>query len=198
MSSDRPCLILASASPRRRDLLGQIGVTPDAVMPADIDETPEKSERPGPHALRLAQEKGRAVADGPGQGAFVLSGDTVVGLGARILPKTEKPEAVRACLELLSGRAHRVWTAIALTHPDGRQTHRNVMTRVQMKRLDAGEMAAYVDSGEGIGKAGGYGIQGLAGAFVASLSGSYTGVVGLPLFETAQLLKGAGLLRFTP
>ena len=196
MSNDRPRLILASASPRRLDLLRQIGVVPDGVIPADINETPQKTELPGPHALRLALEKGRAVAEGPGQGAFVLSGDTVVGLGRRILPKTETPDEVRACLEMLSGRAHRVWTAIALTHPDGRQTHRNVMTRVHIKRLDEGEIAAYAASCEGIGKAGGYGIQGLAGAFVSNLSGSYSGVVGLPLFEATQLLKGAGLLSF--
>jgi len=196
MSTDRPRLILASASPRRLELLRQIGVVPDAVIPADIDETPGKTELPGPHALRLALEKGRTVATGAGQGAYVLSGDTVVGLGRRILPKTETPDEVRECLELLSGRAHRVWTAIALTHPHGRQTHRNVMTRVHLKRLDDGEIAAYATSGESIGKAGGYGIQGLASAFVSNLSGSYSGVVGLPLFETAQLLKGAGLLSF--
>ena len=193
--TEQPRLILASASPRRLDLLKQIGVTPDEVFPADIDEAPLKGELPGPHAVRLASEKGRVVSSRLSKPAYVLSGDTVVGVGRRILPKTETEDEIRQCLGLMSGRAHRVYTAIALTAPDGQQTHRNVMTRVRMKRLDPGEIDAYILSGEGIGKAGGYGIQGLAGAYISEISGSYTGVVGLPVHETYQLLKGAGFLR---
>jgi septum formation protein len=185
-------LILASASPRRRELLGQIGVVPDGIEPADIDETPGRSELPAQHALRLAVEKARACAQRREQPAYVLSGDTVVGVGRRILPKAETPEAVAECLRLMSGRAHQVWTAIALLRPDGTLTVRNVRTRLQMRVLNDEDIDAYANSGEGLGKAGGYGIQGAAGAFVRALSGSYTGVVGLPLYETAQLLRGAG------
>ncbi len=184
-------LILASASPRRRDLLRQIGITPDEIRPADIDETPRRGELPRGHALRLADGKAAATH---APGAYVLAADTVVGVGRRILPKTEDRQAAETCLRLLSGRAHRVFTGIALTAPDGRRLLRVVETRVQMKRLNEAEIAAYLESGEWDGKAGGYGIQGLAEAYVRSLSGSYSGVVGLPLFETRQMLVGAGYL----
>ena len=189
-------LVLASASPRRLDLLKQIGVTPQRVQPADIDETPLTGELPRPHTMRLALEKARAVRDtGAAADEYVLAGDTVVSLGRRILPKAEDDETVAECLSLLSGRAHVVMTAIALSLPDGSMISRLVSSRVTLKKLDGAEIAAYVQSGEGRGKAGGYAIQGLASAFVRDISGSYTGIVGLPLFETAQLLRGAGLLR---
>ena len=189
-------LVLASASPRRLDLLKQIGVTPQRVQPADIDETPLTGELPRPHMMRLALEKARAVRDtGAAADEYVLAGDTVVSLGRRILPKAEDDETVAECLSLLSGRAHVVMTAIALSLPDGSMISRLVSSRVTLKKLDGAEIAAYVQSGEGRGKAGGYAIQGLASAFVRDISGSYTGIVGLPLFETAQLLRGAGLLR---
>ena len=185
----QPPLILASASPRRRDLLQQIGITPDGIKPADIDETPQLGELPRPHALRLAQEKAAAVQT---PGAYVLAADTVVGVGRRILPKTETRDAAEVCLRLISGRAHRVFTGIALAVPDGEIRSRVVDTRVQFKRLTDAEIETYLDSGEWDGKAGGYGIQGFAGAYVRALSGSYTGVVGLPLYETRQLLLGCG------
>ncbi len=188
-------LVLASASPRRLDLLKQIGVTPERVQPADIDETPLPGEMPRPHTMRLALQKACAVRETAGDGACVLAGDTVVALGRRILPKAESDETVAECLTMLSGRAHVVMTAIALALPDGSVTSRLVSSRVTLKKLDGAEIAAYVQSGEGRGKAGGYAIQGLASAFVREISGSYTGIVGLPLFETAQLLRGAGLLR---
>ena len=181
-------LILASASPRRRDLLAQIGLEPDAIAAADIDETPLKTEAPRDLALRLAISKARAVkADG-----FILAADTVVGLGRRILPKAENKTEVRDCLKWLSGRNHRVFTAVAVLSPDGRLSSRVAEARLTFKRLSAADIATYVASGEGIGKAGGYAIQGRAGAFVIKLIGSYTAVVGLPLYETRCLLDGAG------
>ncbi len=182
-------LILASASPRRADLLAQIGVTPDAVSPADIDETPRPGELPGPHALRLAQEKACAVTGGD---ALVLAADTVVGLGRRILPKAETEDEARICLALISGRAHRVFTGVALAAPAAPVRARLVAARVHFKRLTPAEIEGYLRSGEWRGKAGGYGVQGAAGRFVASISGSYTAVVGLPLYETAGLLQAAG------
>lgn len=188
---DRPALILASASPRRRDLLAQIGVVPDQIHPADLDETPLKGELPRPYALRLAREKAEAVRHVYPDG-LILAADTVVACGRRILPKTEEEHEARECLELLSGRAHQVMTAIALARPDRSVQDRLVMTRVKLKRLSELEIEQYIASHEWHGKAGGYGIQGLAGALVASLSGSYTGVVGLPIFETRNLLLGAG------
>lgn len=187
-------LVLASASPRRLDLLRQVGLAPDAVEAAEIDETPLKSETPRQTALRLACAKAAVVAARE-PAAFVLAADTVVALGRRILPKAESPDEVRACLELLSGRAHRVLTGVAVRAPDGRVASRLVETRLHLKRLTPAEIAAYAASGEGQGKAGGYGIQGRAGAFVTALSGSYTGVVGLPLYETLNLLTGLGFVR---
>lgn len=184
-------LILASASPRRLQLLAQIGVTPDEVIPADIDETPVSAEPPRVYAQRLGQEKAASV-HAPGQ--FTLAGDTVVSVGRRILPKAETGEEVETCLRLMSGRAHHVMTSVCLLGPDGQKAERLSDTRVIMKRLSDKEIAGYVASGEGIGKAGGYAIQGQAGALIQKISGSYTGIVGLPLFETANLLKGLGYL----
>lgn len=185
----RPALVLASASPRRRDLLIQIGAPADRIAPTDIDETAKPGETPRALALRLAQEK-LAAAQHPG--CFVLASDTVVGVGRRILPKTETREEAEACLKLMSGRNHRVYTGVAARGPDGREASRVVETRVAMKRLDAAEIAAHLESGEWKGKAGGYGVQGRAGAYIENLIGSYTGVVGLPVYETRQILVGLG------
>lgn len=185
----RAPLVLASASPRRRDLLAQVGITPDAISPADIDETPLKDELPRPYAERMGREKAAAVHQ---SGQFTLAGDTVVALGRRILPKAETGDEVRACLQRLSGRAHRVMTSLCVLGPDGTRVERLSDTRVILKRLSAEEIDAYVASGEGLGKAGGYGIQGLAGAFVRHLSGSYTGVMGLPVHEAVNALGGLG------
>lgn len=181
-------LILASASPRRRDLLAQIGIVPDEVRPADIDETPLKEESPRALAERLAREKAAAVA---GDG-FVLAADTVVAVGRRILPKAEDEATARRCLELLSGRAHRVFTGLSVIAPDGRQASRVVDARVQVKRLTEAEIAAYLASGDWHGKAGGYAIQGPAGAFIPAINGSYSAIVGLPLYETSAMLVGLG------
>jgi nucleoside triphosphate pyrophosphatase len=189
-SSKTPQLILASASPRRRELLARLGVVPNAIVPADIDEEPSKDEIPKPHALRLAIGKAQAVTP-QHKGAFILSADTVVGVGRRILPKAEDMETAKHCLELLSGRSHRVFTGVCLITPDGRQIDKVVETRLKMKRLSDIEMTTYLDSGEWDGKAGGYGIQGLAGAFISHISGSYSNVVGLPVFETRNMLIGA-------
>jgi len=189
-----PSLILASASPRRLELLARIGVRPDSIVPADIDETPHKDELPNPHALRLAIGKAQAVAPKHKE-AFILSADTVVGVGRRILPKAEDIKTARHCLELLSGRAHRVFTGVCLISPDGREISRVVETRLKMKRLSETEMNMYLDSGEWDGKAGGYGIQGLAGAFISHISGSYSNVVGLPVYETRNMLIGTGFLN---
>lgn len=188
---DRPALILASASPRRKDLLAQLGIVPDKIEPADLDETPHKNELPRPYALRLAAEKAEAVRANHESG-IILAADTVVACGRRILPKTEEETETRMCLELLSGRAHQVMTAIAVSVPDKPVMTRLVLTRVKLKRLNEAEIEGYIASGEWRGKAGGYGIQGRAGALVSGLSGSYTGVVGLPVFETRNLLEGAG------
>lgn len=186
----KPRLILASASPRRLALLAQIGIEPDLVLAADIDETPLKSELPRDHALRLAREKAQAIAALHAD-AFVLGADTVVACGRRILPKPETEAEAEGCLKLLSGRAHRVYTAIHLVAP-GRASERVNETRVTFKRLSAAEIAAYVASREWQGKAGGYAIQGRAVMFVRALTGSHSAVVGLPLYETATLLAGAG------
>jgi septum formation protein len=181
-------LTLASASPRRRELLARLGVTPDAVIAADIDETPHKTELPRDYAQRMAREKASAVeAEG-----HVLAGDTVVAAGRRILPKAEDEATARRCLELLSGRRHRVLSAIALRAPDGTIRERLSETAVKFKRLSAEEIAAYLAGGEWEGKAGGYAIQGAAEGLVSWLQGSHSGVVGLPLFETRALLKAAG------
>ncbi len=186
-----PRLVLASASPRRHDLLAQIGVTPDRVEPSDLDEAPLPDELPRDHARRLARAKAEAVARRHPD-AFVLAGDTVVARGRRILPKPADEAQAARCLALLSGAAHRVFGGVVLIAPDGRRAERLVETRVTFKRLDAGEITAYLASGEWRGKAGGYAVQGLAGAFVRHLSGSYANVVGLPLFETRALLRGLG------
>jgi septum formation protein len=182
-------LVLASASPRRLALLAQIGISPDRVVPSEIDETPLPRETPRAHALRLARAKADAV-DAPG--CFVLAADTVVGAGRRILPKAETEAQARACLTLLSGRRHRVSTAIVLRTPDGRRSERLVESVVGFARLTPAQLRAYLDSGEWHGKAGGYAVQGRAACFIRFLSGSYSNVVGLPLFETAQLLRGCG------
>ncbi len=184
-------LVLASASPRRLDLLRQIGLQPDAVEAAELDETPLKDETPRRLATRLAAAKAVRVAAGHA-GSHVLGADTVVALGRRVLPKAETPAEVRTCLELLSGRAHRVLTGVCAIGPDGRRSERLVESRLHFKRLTPGEIELYVACGEGLGKAGGYGIQGRAGAFVIALQGSYSGVVGLPLYESANLLSGLG------
>jgi septum formation protein len=186
-----PPLVLASASPRRLELLGQVGLTPDCIDSADIDETPRRGELPPAHAMRLAEEKARAViARHPG--AYVLAADTVVACGRRILPKPEDEASARSCLGLLSGRRHRVHGAIALVSPDGRLASRRVDSQVSFKRLSEAEIGAYLRTGEWQGKAGGYAIQGRAAALIRWVSGSYSNVVGLPLFETVQLLAGRG------
>ena len=182
-------LILASASPRRRDLLAQIGVTPDLIRAPDIDETPVEGELPRPYCRRMAQEKAAAVEIGPGE--VVLAADTTVALGRRILGKPADAAEAAAFLVALSGRRHRVVTAVAVRSAE-RSWLRDVVSRVEMKRLSDTELNAYLASGDWRGKAGAYGIQGPAGAFVPWLSGSFTGVVGLPLAETAQLLAAAG------
>lgn len=186
-----PRLILASASPRRLALLRQIGVEPHSIVPADIDETPLKAELPHHLALRLAEQKAAAVAPAyPGD--FVLAADTVVGAGRRVLPKAESLDDARFCLDLLSGRRHRVSTGMSLVRPDGRQIGRRITTIVQFKRLSPDEQGAYLASGEWEGKAGGYAIQGLAEAFVTGINGSWSNVVGLPLQSVAGLLDGNG------
>jgi septum formation protein len=183
--------VLASSSPRRRDLLAQIGVWPDAIVPAEIDETPLPRELPAPMARRLARAKAEAVAAAH-PGALVLGADTVVAAGRRVLPKAETAEQARACLALLSGRRHRVHAGVCVIAPDGRRAERLVTTIVAFKRLTPAEIDGYLATGEWQGKAGGYAIQGRAGAFVRFLSGSYSAVVGLPLAETAALLGGLG------
>lgn len=183
-----PQLTLASASPRRRELIARLGIAPDAVAPADIDETPLTNEVPREYAVRMAREKALATkADG-----FVLAGDTVVALGRRILPKADDETTARRCLELMSGRRHKVHSAIALRAPDGSLRERLSETSVRFKRLSEDEVRAYLASGEWQGKAGGYAIQGAAEGLIAWIEGSHSGVVGLPLFETRALLKSAG------
>lgn len=183
-------LVLASASPRRRDLLAQINIVPDVISPADIDEQPLANEAPRVHAERLAAEKAAAIA-ALYPGDFVLAADTVVACGRRILPKAENEETAKSCLTLLSGRAHRVYTGLSLAY-SGRQVTKSVLTRVQMARLRDQDLNAYLKGGEWDGKAGGYAIQGAASSFIKAINGSYSNVVGLPLFETANLLKGMG------
>ncbi|MCS0503382.1 Maf-like protein [Ancylobacter mangrovi] len=193
--SARPQLVLASGSPRRLALLAQAGLEPDALLPADIDETPERGELPRRLALRLAREKlmaadARRKAGDQYDEAYLLAADTVVGVGRRILPKPELSEEAADCLRLLSGRAHRVYTGVALMTPRGGVRTRLVETRLRFKRLSREDMEFYIASREWHGKAGGYAIQGLAGSFVIKLVGSYTNVVGLPLAETVALLAG--------
>jgi len=182
-------LILASASPRRLDLLARIGVVPDAVVPAEIDETPRAGEMPAHYARRMAAAKAAAIA---GAGALVLAADTVVAAGRRILPKTESEGEARGALSLLSGRRHRVYCAVTLIDGQGTARHRLSTSIVTFKRLGAEELDAYLAAGEWRGKAGGYAIQGRAEALVRAISGSHSGVVGLPLFETRALLRAAG------
>jgi septum formation protein len=189
--STAPFLVLASASPRRLDLLRQIGIEPDRIDPADIDEIAQPGELPPSHAMRLAEEKARAVMPRH-PGAFILAADTVVACGRRILPKPADPATARSCLELLSGRRHRVHSGIAVVDPDERLTLRRVDSHVAFKRLNEVEIMAYLCSGEWRGKAGGYAIQGRAAELIRWVSGSYSNIVGLPLFETAQLLAGRG------
>jgi septum formation protein len=193
----RPRLVLASASPRRLELLQQIGIEPDALLPADLDETPRKNELPRTLAARLAEEKTRAAAAIASRrpelaDAYIIGADTVVSVGRRILPKCEIVAEAAQSLRLLSGRAHRVHTAVCLITPKGRARHKLVETRLRLKRLSAAEIEAYLGSGEWRGKAGGYAIQGLAGAFTQKLIGSYSAVAGLPLYETISLLSGEG------
>lgn len=188
---DSPALVLASASPRRLDLLRQIGIVPGSVDPAHLDETPKSGELPAPHARRLAEEKARAVVS-RNPGCFILAADTVVACGRRILPKAEDAATARKCLTFLSGRRHRVHGGVCLISPDGRLRLRVVSTVVSFKRLTPAEIEFYMASGEWDGKAGGYAIQGLAARFVTSVSGSYSNIVGLPLCETAAMLDGLG------
>jgi septum formation protein len=193
----RPRLVLASASPRRLELLAQIGVKPDAILPSEIDEAPRRGETPRALAERLAMEKASVAAAtasklGDLSPRLTLAADTVVCVGRRILPKCETFDEAEACLDLLSGRGHRVYTGLALIAAGGAARRRLVETRVRFKRLSRGEIEAYLASQEWSGKAGGYAIQGLAAAFVERLVGSYSNVVGLPLAETAALLAGHG------
>jgi len=189
-ASTIPPLVLASASPRRLDLLRQVGYEPATIDPADIDETPRTGELPRAYALRMAEAK-LAVVQRRHAGALVVAADSVVVCGRRILPKAEREAEARLCLSKLSGRRHRVLGGVAVAGPDGRVRTRLVETIVRFKRLEAAEIHDYLASGEWQGKAGGYAIQGRAAAFVASLSGSYSNVVGLPLFETVALLKAS-------
>ncbi len=184
-------LVLASASPRRLDLLARIGVVPDAVIPADVDESVARGELPREHALRLAREKAAAVA-AKEPDALVLAADTVVAVGRRILPKVEDEETLRACMKLLSGRRHRVLTGVALAVPKGAVRERLVETMIAMKRLSEAEIDYYASHGEWRGKAGGYALQGYGEVYVRHIAGSYSNVVGLPLAETRVLLKSAG------
>lgn len=190
-------LVLASGSPRRIALLQQAGIEPDRIMPAEVDETPLRSEHPRSLAKRLAKAKAETaraylLEEGDARDNFILAADTVVAVGRRILPKTELTEEAVNCLGLLSGRSHRVFTGVCLITPGGKIRQRMSETRVRFKRLPRETINAYLASGEWRGKAGGYAIQGLAGAFVVKLIGSYTGVVGLPLYEACALLAGEG------
>ncbi|MEE9375637.1 MAG: Maf-like protein [Rhizobiaceae bacterium] len=195
--ASRPKLILASGSPRRLALLQQIGIEPDMLTPVEADEAPLKSEAARSLAKRLAKTKAELALknmkrSGDAEGNFILAADTVVSVGRRILPKAEMLDEAAGCLRLLSGRAHRVYTGITLVTPKGVMRHKLVETRVRFKNLSTDEFESYLASGEWRGKAGGYAIQGIAGAFIVKLIGSYTNVVGLPLYETASLLQGEG------
>lgn len=184
-------LILASASPRRKTLLEMIGVTPDHIIPADIDETEREGEKPDDYVLRLAKEKALHVAK-QNRDAIVLGSDTAVACGRRILPKAEDEQSARFCLELLSGRAHRVYSGVAVVKPDGGVLARVVETRVKVRHLSNADIDEYIDCDEWRGKAGGYAIQGVFAKHIVMLIGSHSNVVGLPLYETSNLLTGAG------
>ncbi len=193
----RPRLVLASASPRRLALLDQAGIKADSLLPTDIDETPKKNERPRDLARRLAREKAEAALvvtrNQPElTGAYIIAADTVVALGRRVLPKPEIVDEAAECLRLLSGRAHRVYTAVTLVTPKGAFRERLVETRIRFKRLSSEDIESYLASGEWRGKAGGYAAQGIAGSFIVKLVGSHSAVVGLPLYETLSLLGGEG------
>ena len=193
----RPKLVLASGSPRRLGLLNQAGIEPDSLLPAEIDEMPVKGELPRALANRLARAKAEAALatirlDEELRGAYILAADTVVAVGRRIMPKAEMLDEAAQCLRLLSGRNHRVYTGICLVTPKEAFRQRLVETRVRFKRLSSDDLEAYLASGEWRGKAGGYAVQGLAGTFVVKMVGSYTNVVGLPLYETLSLLGGEG------
>jgi septum formation protein len=193
----RPKFVLASGSPRRLALLNQAGIEPDALRPSDMEETPKRGELPRACANRLARLKAEAAhnlirADEELQGAYILAADTVVAVGRRILPKAELIDEAAQCLRLLSGRNHRVHTAICLVTPKEAYRQRLVETRVRFKRLSQEDIEAYLSSGEWRGKAGGYAAQGIAGSFIVKIVGSYTNVVGLPLYEVTALLSGEG------
>lgn len=193
----RPKLVLASGSPRRLALLNQAGIEPDSLMPAEVDEMPVKGELPRALANRLARAKAEAGLasiniDDDLRGAYIVAADTVVAVGRRVLPKAETLDEAAQCLRLLSGRNHRVYTGVCLVTPKGAFRQRLVETRVRFKRLSNEDLEAYLASGEWRGKAGGYAVQGLAGTFVVKFVGSYTNVVGLPLYETVSLLSGEG------
>jgi septum formation protein len=193
----RPKLVLASGSPRRLSLLNQAGIEPDALQPTEVDEVPVKGELPRALANRLAKEKAQAALasvriDEELRGSYIIAADTVVAVGRRVLPKAEMLDEAAQCLRLLSGRNHRVYTGICLVTPKEAFRSRLIETRVRFKRLSTEDLEAYLASGEWRGKAGGYAIQGLAGTFVVKLVGSYTNVVGLPLYETMSLLGGEG------
>src|SRR5881409_3098899 len=198
----RPKLVLASGSPRRVTLINQAGIEPDALRPANVDETPRRGELPRACATRLARAKAEVAldlvrADEELQGAYILAADTVVAVGRRILPKPELVDDASECLRLLSGRNHRVHTAICLVTPKEAYRQRLVETRVRFKRLSEEDIQAYIGSGEWRGKAGGYAVQGIAGSFVVKMVGSYTNIVGLPLYEAMTLLGGEGFpVRF--
>jgi septum formation protein len=198
----RPKLVLASGSPRRLSLLNQAGIEPDALRPADVDETPKRGELPRACANRLARAKADAALksvqlDDELRGAFILAADTVVAVGRRILPKANLVDEAAQCLRLLSGRNHRVHTAICLVTPNEAYRQRLVETRVRFKRLSEEDIEAYLASGEWRGKAGGYAAQGIAGSFIVKIVGSYSNVLGLPLYEATALLSGEGYpIRF--
>src|SRR6516162_3686727 len=198
----RPKLILASGSPRRLSLINQVGIEPDALRPADIDETPKRGELPRAYATRLARTKaetalGMARIDDELKGSYILAADTAVAVGRRILPKAELLDEAAQCLRLLSGRNHRVHTGVCLVTPNEAYRQRLVETRVRFKRLSEDDIEAYLASGEWRGKAGGYAAQGIAGSFIVKIVGSYSNVVGLPLYEAVSLLSGEGYpIRF--
>ena len=190
-------LVLASGSPRRIELLQQAGIEPDRIFPADIDETPQRAEHPRSLAKRLSRGKAEKAfsvisKESDWDGGYILAADTVVAVGRRILPKAEQVDEALNCLRLLSGRSHRVYSGVCLVTPDGKVRQKLVETRVRFKRLSREEIESYIASGQWRGKAGGYAVQGLAGSFVVKLVGSYSNVVGLPLYETVSLLTGDG------